>query len=622
MEGDGYTSSRCFVNTGNILGDLPAGESFPILGVNSRQPGGTESQFLRAMFNRCTTSRFQTAPDTGITDSTNYRYLDIYLTYIGPDGSEGQPGLDTPIYIYIADPIGANNGINSRGEHAQLPVLGYWDNTRNAEAYGAQGKLRANEFNEQAFAMITTWVMNIISTQNLLPLLRSRLNAGDVIKFTTDYYPSRKSSQQGFHKDSKDGRTIYFGLMYDNPEYMLGPDVKTGIMIPTVDGSRTQADPATHPMGHFPMSAIRPIIPPNGGVWLNDLLLHHSTPDISGVGAQMDGGPQRNRAHIKDSQYPLHPESGDRRLLTLPPARLRADWDNSRVILQRHLEDDQELRKMNTDLTKAARERRDDIARGEDTSRPAFCRVWIQTVEKNRFLSDYDTRKGFDELSLAKLINVDRDALKTVEDYFTTGPGSRTHPQLRITQPGGVADQALSDLGIEIADRMSGRPNYISYQERATPRLQAWQENIGRHFQNDVLQVMNVSIQSGLLLASSSATPGGMLNLDRIMALNANSEAEEDIRTIDPPLTIPLGGNVNDVALSLNEMINRLAHQEDWNRGLPNIGGSRKTRRKGRKRHKSKKTASRRPKSNKKLKKTKTKSKKKVKKSRKQYRSK
>ena len=617
----GYSFSRCFTNTGTILGNLP-GESFPMLGVNSRQPGGTESQFLRAMFNRCLTTPVQAAPNTGITDSTNYRYLDIYLTYRRPDGSEGQPGPDTPVYIYFADPIGANNGINSMGEHAQLPSLGYWDNTRNAEAYGAQGKLRAAEFTPAVIQVMTTWVMNLISTQNLFPLLRSRLNAGDVIKFTTDYYPSRKSSQQGFHKDSRDGRTLYFGLMYDNPEYMLGPDVKTGIMIPTVDGSLTQADPATHPAGHLAMTAIRPIIPPNGSVWLNDLLFHHSTPDISGVGARMDGGPSRTRAHIKDGYYPSHPVSGDRRLLTLPPVRLQADWDNSNVIRKQHLPNSDDLVKINADLTKAARERRSDMARGEDTSRPAFCRVWIQTVQRDRFITDYDTRKGMDDLSLAKLINVDRDALNTVEAHYTTVAGSRTNPQLKITHPGGVADQALRDLGIEIADRANGHPNYIPYQQRSSQALNTWQNTIGRHFEGTVLPDMGVSIQSGLLLADSPVTPGGVLDLGYVVEGHANAVREGRIRTIDPPLTIPPGGSVNDAALSLNEMINRLAHDEDWTRGLPNIGGSQKTRKKTHKRHKPKKNASRRPKSNKKLKKTKSKPRKRVKKSRKQYRSK
>ena len=619
----GYSFSRCFINTGTILGTLP-GESFPMLGVNSRQPGGTESQFLQAMFNRCVTTPVQTAPNTGITDSTNYRYLDIYLTYRGPDGNEGPPGPDTPVYMYLADPIGANNGINSMGEHAQLPSLGYWDNTRNAEAYGVQGKLRAAEFTPAAIQLIATWVMNIISTQNLFPLLRSRLNAGDVIKFTTDYYPERKSSQQGFHKDSKDGRTLYFGLMYNNPEYMLGPDVKTGIMIPTVDGSLTQPDPAAGKTTseHFAMTAIRPIISPNGSVWLNDLLFHHSTPDVSGVGARMNGGPSGTRAQISDGYYPKHSVSGDQRLLKLPPTRLEADWDNSYVIRKQHLPNTAKLHEMNTDLTKAARKRRSDMAKGKDTSRDAFCRVWIQTVQKDRFMADYDTRKGMDDLSLAKLINVDRDALNTVEAYYTTGTGSQTNPQLKITQPGGVADQALRDLGIEIADRANGYPNYIPYQQRSTPQLHAWQNAIGPHFQGTVLPDMGVSIQSGLVLANCPATPGGVLDLGYLMTGHADAVREERIRTIDPPLTIPPGGDVNDAALSLNKMIDRLAREEDWTRGLPNIGGSRKTRRKGRKRHKSKNTASRRPKSNKKLKKTKTKLRKKVKKSRKQYRSK
>lgn len=630
----GYSFSRCFVNTGTILGDLPQGQSFPMLGVNSRQPGGVEDQFLQAMFNRCTTGPLQVAqpnlagmqapPATGIDDSTNYRYLDIYLTYIRPDGNEGPPGPDTPVYIYLADPIGANNGINSMGEHAQLPSLGYWDNTRNAEAYGVQGKLRAAEFTPAVIEVMTKWVMNVISTQNLFPLLRARLNEGDVIKFTTDYYPSRKLSDQRFHKDSKDGRTLYFGLMYANPEYTLGPDVKTGIKIPTVDGSRTQADPAagTGAGGHPAMAAIRPIIPPNGSVWLNDLLFHHSTPEISGVGARMDGGPSRTRAHIIDTEYPVHPVSGYQRLLTLPPVRLQADWDNSNVIRKQHLPNSDELVKINADLTKAARERRSDMARGEDTSRPAFCRVWIQTVQRDRFITDYDTRKGMDDLSLAKLINVDRDALNTVEAHYTTVAGSRTNPQLKITHPGGVADQALRDLGIEIADRANGHPNYIPYQQRSSQALNTWQNTIGRHFEGTVLPDMGVSIQSGLLLAASTATPGGVLDLGYTVAGHAAAVQSRRIRTLDPPLTIPPGGNVNQVALVLNQIIHDLAHNENWDRGLPNIGGSRKTRRKRHKRHKPKKNASRRPKSNKKLKKTKSKPKKRVRKSRKQYRSK
>ena len=629
----GYSFSRCFANTGTILGDLPQGESFPMLGINSRQPGGVEDQFLQAMFNRCTTRPLQAAqpnlagmqapPATGITDSTNYRYLDIYLTYIRPDGSEGPPGRDTPVYIYFADPIGANNGINSMGEHAQLPTLGYWDNTRNAEAYRAQGKLRAAEFTPAVIQVMTTWVMNVISTQNLFPLLRTRLNAGDVIKFTTDYYPSRKLSQQGFHKDSNDGRTLYFGLMYANPEYTLGPDVKTGIKIPTVDGSRTQADPAagSGAGGHLAMTAIRPIIPVNGSVWLNDLLFHHSTPDISGVGARMDGGPSRTLAHIKDGEYPMHPDSGYQRLLTLPPARLQAQWPD-RPILKQHLQNSAELAKINTDLAKAARDRRTDMANNRDTARPAFCRVWVQTVEKARFLGDYDTRKGMDDLSLAKLINVDRDALKTVEDYYTTGAGSQTNPQLKITHPSGVADQALATLGIEIADRPTNHPNYIPYDQRSTPALNTLQNTIGPHFQGTVLPDMGVSIQSGLLLAASPATPGGVLDLGYTVAGHAAAVQSGRIRTINPPLTIPPGGNVNQVALVLNQMIHDLAHDENWDTGLPNIGGSRKTRRKRHKRHKPRKTSSRRSKSNKKLKKTKSKPKKRVKKSRKQYRSK
>ena len=64
------------------------------------------------------------------------------------------------------------------GEHTQLPSLGYWDNTRNAEAYGAQGKLRAAEFTPAVIQVMTTWVMNLISTQNLFPLYLHECAAG------------------------------------------------------------------------------------------------------------------------------------------------------------------------------------------------------------------------------------------------------------------------------------------------------------------------------------------------------------------------------------------------------------------------------------------------------------
>jgi len=640
---------------------------FPILGVNAREPGGTEDIFLDRMFARCNTKPFQApspgGPPTEITDTTNYRYLDIYLSYtdhqtapaaVAPvipaaaaAAAAGAPPDSLPIYLYIADPIGANQGKVYLGEHGLLPSLGYWDNTRNATQPGQAGKLRTAEIGDEIRGLVKNWVEGIIATQNLLPLIRGQLNAGNIVKFTTDYYPSRTVKQAAFHKDSTDARTLYFGLMYRNAGFVLGPDVKAGIKVPIGGQLVRQTDPASvspetplgqayadaltehaqelhadpllapaHAVGQTAMSAIRPVIPPDGSVWLNDMLLHHSTPVINGPGFQTvpAGSPAADMAMIADGEYQLN-----QRLLIVPPKR-RDSWAPAKA---GHLplvdgssdpngllEDTLDLDQMSADLIRNAHVMDDDVANGRDTMRPPFCRVWIQSIDGAIFAADYDTRKNLDQISLAKLLNVDREALGELERLM---PGSTT-----AGGPGGagsIQQQIQNNPAFGFNPSVLG--GYVGFTRRVFPNNKAigdWQRS-AEGYLSAALQATGETLQSGLFFV-------GDLDVGQIAALHGLAVDDQDIRVTQPALNH--NGNPDGAAPEVNAIIHKLANEEDWGAtdGLPNMGGSRKTRKKRHKRHKPRKTAFRRSKSNKKLKKTKSKPKKRVKKSRKQYRSK
>ena len=666
----GYHFSRCFVNDGVFIPTTPSNgmTGFPIMGVNAREKGSTEDMFLDRMFARCNTKPFQATvpggPPTEITDTTNYRYLDIYLSYTDPQTAPaaqapviqaaraaGVPEDSLPIYLYIADPIGANQGKVYLGEHGVLPSLGYWDNTRNATLPGQAGKLRTAEMGGDIIGLVKNWVEGIIATQNLLPLIRGQLNYGNVVKFTTDYYPSRSVKQAVFHKDSLDARTMYFGLMYKNAGFVLGPDVKAGITIPAAGQLISQTDPANvgpktplgqqyvtalethgeeknasvllgpaHAIDQTAMSAIRPIIPPEGSVWLNDMLLHHSTPVINGPGTQyVPDGVAAGMAMIEDSRYQpkaSQPSNQQQQRLLLVPPKRRDSWAPAKAGHSALVDDSSDpngkldtldLSKMSADLIKDAHNMDADVAAGSDTMRPPFCRVWIQSIDGARFAEDYDTRKNLDQISLAKLLNIDREALGELE---MLAPGSTT-----AGGPGGAGSiQQQFQNNPAFGFNPSALGGYVRYSQRAAPNNKAiehWQQSTEGYF-STVLQATGQSLQSGLFFV-------GDLDVGQIAALHGAAVADMDIVVTQPALDHP--GNPDGAAPEVNAIIHRIAHEEDWSKayGMPNIGGSRKTRRKRHKRHKPRKTSSRRSRSNKKLKKTKSKPRKRVKKSRKQY---
>jgi len=210
---------------------------------------------------------------------------------------------------------------------------------------------------------------------------------------------------------------------------------------------------------------------------------------------------------------------------------------------------------------------------------------------------------------LAKLLNVDREALNLVADRLPGGG---------VNEPGGIRAQVMEKFGFDPLNE-PGNPSYINYTDRRTKSgdIGAWQHSVTRYFLQ-VLERLGMSPRSGVVY-------GGELVLNDIYAATRRTEADHEegdgglgLIISEPPLN---GGDPDVVAPQLNAIIHRLAKEEDWgSKGLPNMGGSRKTRKKRHRRHR--KTSSRRPKSKRKLKKTKSKPKKRVKKSRKQYRSK
>tara|TARA_B100001250_G_C19517438_1_gene664440 strand:- start:42 stop:737 length:696 start_codon:yes stop_codon:yes gene_type:complete len=231
--------------------------------------------------------------------------------------------------------------------------------------------------------------------------------------------------------------------------------------------------------------------------------------------------------------------------------------------------------------------------------------VWIQYIRRDKFADDYDTTKGLDEISLAKLLNVDREALNLVADRLPGGG---------VNEPGGIRDQVMRRFGFDPLNQ-PGNSSYINYTDRRTKSedIGAWQHSVTEHFLQ-VLRMLGMSPRSGVVY-------GGELVLNDIYAATQKIKDEDGglgLIVSEPPLD---GGDPDVVAPQLNAIIHKLAKEEDWgSKGLPNMGGSRKTRKKRHRRHR--KTSSRRPKSKRKLKKTKSKPKKRVKKSRKQYRSK